>query len=230
MALVNSASFGLANPVGNVERALSFLGDNTLRALVLSIPTWQDEDLSKPELLDVPRFWTHSLTTALFAEKIAEFLKLEKPGDLFTCGLLHDVGQLVQFRLKRSELEQIRREQRVSDLSTVEAERALGVLGHAYWSERVAESWTLPMHVRKCLRVHHRPWDALSVLPGKERIEAQIVQIADRWRSESQARIPESRLRDVNLTESQLQKIEGLVQIELNEALELLGLPKQKVA
>jgi HD-like signal output (HDOD) protein/CheY-like chemotaxis protein len=85
MKLVNSAFFGARRQVSNVERAVAYLGLDTLTALVLGHGLFQGAGSTGMEVL-----WQHSLKTALAARAIA--LSIE---EAFLAGMLHDVGHLI---------------------------------------------------------------------------------------------------------------------------------------
>src|SRR5271170_3496948 len=95
LRLVNSSYYAIPGGVTDVQRALAFLGFNTLAQLVLSLSvfsvfsTFDNQDFSMME------FWKHALGTAVGAELLAKKLKFKKPEEAFTCGLLHDIGKLV---------------------------------------------------------------------------------------------------------------------------------------
>ena len=93
LKLANSALFGCRRRVSDLLTALTLIGLDRLRALVL---TYGVRHLFRP-LSRYPHcrsVWQHSLATALLAAD----LSLEGAGDMmesYTAGLLHDLGRLV---------------------------------------------------------------------------------------------------------------------------------------
>jgi HD-like signal output (HDOD) protein/CheY-like chemotaxis protein len=92
MKLVNSAFFGARRQVSSVDRAVAYLGLDTLTALVLGHGLFQSADSSVMEAL-----WQHSLQTAMVARAIAlcEQLPAPRVEEAFLVGMIHDVGRVV---------------------------------------------------------------------------------------------------------------------------------------
>jgi HD-like signal output (HDOD) protein len=66
LRVVNSAMFGLAQPIGSIERALNYLGLKSVRSLVLSLslPTLQRQTSTDARLRD---YWKASVAGAVAA-------------------------------------------------------------------------------------------------------------------------------------------------------------------
>ena len=97
LQLVNSAFFGLARRVASPQDAVSLLGYDTVRALVLSAKIFSQVDLSRIPGLWLDALWQHSFSTSLFARAIGVGEKLPRKAqdEAFTAGILHDLGQLI---------------------------------------------------------------------------------------------------------------------------------------
>lgn len=97
LQLVNSAYFGLPRKIGSAEQAISFLGLNVVRALVLSAHVFAQLDGDFSERVRPDRLWSHSVHIARAAEAIAraEGRPRAEQQEALTAGLLHDVGVLV---------------------------------------------------------------------------------------------------------------------------------------
>lgn len=91
MKLVNSAFFGARRQISSVDRAVAFLGLDTLTALVLGHGLFQSGSSATEAL------WQHSFKTAMAARAIAlrEQLPVLRVEEAFLAGMLHDIGRLV---------------------------------------------------------------------------------------------------------------------------------------
>jgi putative nucleotidyltransferase with HDIG domain len=95
--LVNSAFFGSRQTVTTVERAVAYLGLDTLGALVLGRGTFQSGLVSVIPGFSLENLWRHSLEVATAARAIALYERqpTAKADEAFLAGMLHDVGKVV---------------------------------------------------------------------------------------------------------------------------------------
>ena len=97
LKLVNSAYYAIPGGVSNLKRAIIYLGFDAIQQLVLTasvldtVATDSDEAAGQ---LDLGQFWVHSMGVAMASEVIAKHVKHQSPADLFTAGLLHDLGKV----------------------------------------------------------------------------------------------------------------------------------------
>jgi putative nucleotidyltransferase with HDIG domain len=97
LQLVNSSFFGIAKHVSSPAQAVSLLGIEITRSLVLSLHLFDQirGGSALPGLIN--QIWNHSTTVAKMAKKIARQLNFD-PYDIdyaFMAGLLHDIGQAI---------------------------------------------------------------------------------------------------------------------------------------
>jgi HD-like signal output (HDOD) protein len=92
----------------------------------------------------------HLFATAVFARD----MEVESEGpDLYTLGLLHDIGLLVVLaqapRIYKSMVQEIH-------VDRLESERIWGV-DHQLWGSKLAKQWDLPISFQVVARYHHCP-------------------------------------------------------------------------
>ncbi len=97
MKVVNSAFFGARQPISQIERAVSFLGLDTLGALVLGEGVFGGASGRTIDASESARLMRHALATAMLARAIARTEKMTSTqGEAaFLAGMLHDVGSIV---------------------------------------------------------------------------------------------------------------------------------------
>jgi putative nucleotidyltransferase with HDIG domain len=97
LKLINSAYYGLGQPVTNLVRAIIMLGINTVKNLALSTAVMGSLS-SKKELkgLDMDGFWRHSLCVGVSAKILARKRGIDSKltEEYFAAGLLHDIGKI----------------------------------------------------------------------------------------------------------------------------------------
>jgi len=96
LQLVNSSFFGLSrSKVSSIMRAVTLLGIETIKTLILSVKIFSQFD--RPGLPSISGLWDHSIATAMIARRIAaqENLELNRIEEALMAGLLHDIGKLI---------------------------------------------------------------------------------------------------------------------------------------
>jgi HD-like signal output (HDOD) protein len=156
LQLVNSAFFGLAHSITNIEHAVIYLGINTLRSLALSVEIFRVFQPKTP----LPEFSLEKLERhARLTAHIAARLPVPKHlADIpMVAGMLHDVGKLIlawKFpeRFKKL-LAQAAEERR--PLYKVE-QREYG-FSHAEIGAYLLGLWGLPYVLVEAVAYHHGP-------------------------------------------------------------------------
>jgi putative nucleotidyltransferase with HDIG domain len=97
LKLVNSAFFGARQSITRIDRAVAYLGMDTLGSLVLGHGVFQSNINIEIEGFSLEELWQHSLQTALLGKAIAidQSFSAIKVEEAFLVGLLHDVGKVV---------------------------------------------------------------------------------------------------------------------------------------
>jgi len=97
LQMVNSAFFGLYRRISKPQEAVSLLGFETIKSLVLTAKIFSQFDQKKLVEFSLDELWTHSMLTGLFAKTISqtESNMGEGSDDAYLAGLLHDLGKLV---------------------------------------------------------------------------------------------------------------------------------------
>ncbi|TIH12859.1 response regulator [Marinifilum sp. JC120] len=97
LKLINSPYFGLPSQVSSIFQAITMLGLDTIKALVLGTHLFSMYDEKTLPRLSLTMLWEHSFRVSNIARIIAEYENLERSKivNLRMAGLLHDVGKLV---------------------------------------------------------------------------------------------------------------------------------------
>jgi len=95
LRLVNSAFYSFPTKIDTITRAITVIGVNELRSLLLSASAVSVFNRIAPEAIDMDDFWFRSVYVGLAAKQIAADRR--KAEQMFLMGLLHDVGKIVLF-------------------------------------------------------------------------------------------------------------------------------------
>nr|MBF0223264.1 HDOD domain-containing protein [Desulfobulbaceae bacterium] len=180
----NSAFIGARVEVTTISRAISLLGFNTIRSLILSVTVF---DCFKGKLAskkdDFVSFWLHSIGVAVAAEVLAKRLYFAVPEEAYLAGLVHDIGKLVcylhlpeQFARVCGELEQ-QGGYGVSKPIALDLEDEVMGTNHTEVGKLVAEQWMFPEQLVKAMWLHHQPVFE-TILPEQKNL-FQVIRFAD---------------------------------------------------
>jgi HD-like signal output (HDOD) protein len=159
LKLVNSAFFGLGREISNPADAVTYLGMDTIKCLVLSIYAFSQFNNAKLGAFSIDALWKHSQRTAGVAREIArlEDADLKVMDEAFVAGLLHDIGKLVLASNFPAEYDQVIEASGGRTLALLEAEQKAFGANHAEIGGYLLGLWGLPVPVVEAIALHHHP-------------------------------------------------------------------------
>jgi HD-like signal output (HDOD) protein/CheY-like chemotaxis protein len=170
LQLVNSAFFGLTHSMTSIQSAVSYLGINTLKNLVLSVEIFR---AFKPQK-DLPGFSLERLQHhAQLTAQIAARLPVPKHlADIaLVAGMLHDVGKLILAWKISAHFESMLAEAQEANCPVHQVEERHNGFSHAEIGAYLLGLWGLPYTVVEAVALHHGPnrvphqnFDAISVV------------------------------------------------------------------
>lgn len=158
LRVVNSPFFGLGRNIQSIPRAITVLGQRTLRNLALCVSV--RDTLSDDRLpgLDTQAFWEDAIRRAVAARSMASRAKLD-PDECFTAGLLQDFGLLVLFYLHPEQTSHWPALRAADPTQRLEQEVALFGASHDQTARVLAQQWGLPEELGIALGNHHSCMD-----------------------------------------------------------------------
>lgn len=156
LKLANSAYYAIPGGVTSLQRAIAYIGYDTINQLALSASIIKSLGPKSHELFDLPGFWKHALGVAMASEVIAKEVKYKTPSDLFTCGLVHDMGKVALFNVAENQFLEVVDFAREHKLSLVEAEAELDAPRHTHIGFELATKWRLPYQIQVSIANHHQ--------------------------------------------------------------------------
>jgi len=159
MQLVNSALFNFSKRISDLDRAVSLMGLDAIKSLVLSAKVFDEFDAKTMGNFSMERLWNHSSAVGGLAKRICveERTDKEVAGNAMTAGLLHDVGKLILAANLPDEYRRVREmaEREGYALSMVE-ELEFGAT-HAGLGAYLLGIWGLPESIVQAVAFHHEP-------------------------------------------------------------------------
>ncbi|MET0067731.1 MAG: HDOD domain-containing protein [Candidatus Thiodiazotropha sp.] len=95
LRLVNSPLYAQRSKVETLSRAVTLLGGDELRNLVMATVAQRTFTGIPEQLVNMSDYWRHSVTTGVMAQILARRCNTLHTERLFVMGVLHDVGRLV---------------------------------------------------------------------------------------------------------------------------------------
>lgn len=166
----NTAHYGGNRKVGTVSDAVFMLGFNAVRTLVLA--SGMVGVFKAPEGFDLPAFWRNSFAVASTCKWLAKFSR-DDVETAFTCGMVHNIGELLIHILLPEECKEI---QKVVDRGARNSDIEKNVLGFNFpeAGAELANRWKFPDAIVAGIRYQLNPQDA----PEFSRFAA-LINIAD---------------------------------------------------
>lgn len=153
---VNSSFYRLSVPCPTIMRALTYLGINLVRSIVLGFSLAETTKGGEDCDFDYSGFWRRSLFSAVAARRLAQLHKRCDPDEAFTGALLQDIGMLALLAVERHPYSTLTSGENApahGELPVVERDR-LG-LDHVEVGAALAERWRLPGELVHCIARHH---------------------------------------------------------------------------
>lgn len=166
LRLANSVRFRGVRPATSIEGAAIRLGFDALRTLVLASAV--TAAFRYPSSFDPRDFWQHSFDVASICRVIAGQTGAERE-TAFTCGMLHNIGELLIRTAAPDVGARIDAEQRAP--ASVTPEQAVG-FGYPEVGAELARRWQLPLVIQQAIAYQQHPQDAPDE-SGMARLVAQ---------------------------------------------------------
>lgn len=158
LGAANSSFLGAQHRIGSLLEAVTLLGFDRVRQLVLMTALVRQFQPVTP-MFDPTAFWRHSFAVAVCAGVLAREAGMDEEL-AFNAGLLHDIGHLFIVIAFPRELEAIMARMQEQDTDIVVAERAVLGVDHSVIGSAMAEHWHLPPAFVEAIEGHHNPDDA----------------------------------------------------------------------
>ena len=166
--LVNSAYYGFAQQISSITRALTLLGMNQAKNIIIASAMKPMFSSGKNREL-----WQHAISTAVGCEYLSDHLKIMDSENAFVVGFMHDIGKLIMNMQDETSLEKIK--ELVEDgTNIIEAEDVFFGTNHAEIGAELSKKWQLPILLTNTIKYHHSPKD--STVP----VECALVYTVDK--------------------------------------------------
>ncbi len=181
LTLVNSSYFGLTRKVDSISRAVALLGMKNLHNIAVTdaIQGMLRSDFGTTEF-SPQRLWLHSAASSICCKMIAERIFTINGDDAYLCGILHDIGLIVEMEAEKETFLKLI-ERLVCDGPTIiELEEELFQSNHCQIGYMLAQDWHIAAPIADAIRDHHQddgmiiPHSPTGILQMSEYIIQQL--------------------------------------------------------
>ncbi|MFH1491440.1 MAG: HDOD domain-containing protein [Pseudomonadota bacterium] len=178
--MVNSAYFGLRKRVDSISRAIVFIGLKNLRNMIVTSAMKEVFDRSSGEGEEVfsrSSLWLHCAAVGVCGKMISERIFGNMGEDIYLCGILHDIGLIVEDQAAPDLFLKACNAYRGGTKTFTECETALIGVDHCEIGYRLTRDWKIPEDVQEGIRFHHKAQaqDSPSSIAGVLKISDYLV-------------------------------------------------------
>jgi putative nucleotidyltransferase with HDIG domain len=159
LKLINSSFFGMRQQITQPAKAVSLLGLDIIKAVVLTAGTFDKFKHLKFRGMSLEQMWEHAMLTGAFAKIIARRSGLDRNAadTTYMAGLLHDIGKLLIAAHLPDSFAEINAMAAKETIPMVEAETAILGTTHSGVGAYLVGLWGLPDVIIDAVTLHHRP-------------------------------------------------------------------------
>lgn len=164
LTLVNSSYFGLTRKVDSISRAVALLGMKNLHNIAVTdaIQGMLRSDFGTAEF-SPQRLWLHSAASSICCKMIAERIFSINGDDAYLCGILHDIGLIVEMETEKETFLKLIERLVVDGPTIIELEQDLFQSNHCQIGYMLAKDWSIPDPIADAIRDHHQ--DNGAIIP-----------------------------------------------------------------
>lgn len=209
LRLANSAYYNPRRRVETISHAIILLGHQRLRDLVMATVAVSIFKGLPPELVNMDRFWLHSIRCGSAARRLAQLRQFRETEHFFIAGLLHGIGKLVLYSEYPERYREVLELAGEDESARIAAELRVFKFTYAELGAELLKSWQLYDHLYMAVAYHLDPARASTTYHLEATILHAAVQIANSMPAEASA-LPDAPVEQTIQNFAPLAKLLGL--------------------
>ncbi len=163
LKLVNSAYFSLRTKIKNISEAVAYIGVDNLRNMIVldALKNLFLRD-SNSDLFSRNRLWLHCSVTSICCQMIAERVFVLKGEDAFLCGILHDIGLIVEDQVTPDKFSDFCSTFDPEKHNLTNHEQLIMGTDHPTIGYFLTREWGLNPDICQGIRLHHNSLDTVD--------------------------------------------------------------------
>lgn len=159
----NSPYYGLRQKVNSISRAVVIIGINNLRNMIVTegLRNIFKGNNSK-NAFSRNRLWLHCAAVSICSQMIMERIFGLNGEDAFLCGILHDIGMIVEDQTAPDLFYRVCSTYEENSRLITDYEKEIVGTDHCEIGHLLAKDWQLPIEVQESIQRHHTTMDHVS--------------------------------------------------------------------
>ena len=159
----NSPYYGLRQKVNSISRAVVVIGINNLRNMIVTEGLKEIfKDKKSENVFSRSRLWLHCSAVSICSQMIMERIFGLNGEDAFLCGILHDIGMIVEDQTAPDLFYKVCNTYDVNSKPITDYEKEIVGTDHCEIGHLLAKDWQLPIEVQEGIQRHHKTLDHVS--------------------------------------------------------------------
>lgn len=159
----NSPYYGLRQKVNSISRAVVVIGINNLRNMIVTEGLKEIfKDKNRKSAFSRNRLWLHCAAVSICSQMIMERIFGLNGEDAFLCGILHDIGMIVEDQTAPDLFYKACNMYNENSKPITDCEKDIVGTNHCEIGYLLAKDWQLPTEVQKGIQQHHKNLDRVS--------------------------------------------------------------------
>ena len=174
LQIANSPFYSLASKVDSVSMAITIIGPQPLKDMILATTVVNHFQTIPNKLIPINQFWQHSIACATASNVIAKLLNNQNQERFFLAGLLHDIGKLMLHIAEPGLSRKVMDRAAESDNTLNQLEEIIFGFNHTDVGAECLRQWNFPGSLIEPVLQHHAPHQA-----ERFQLETAAVHLAD---------------------------------------------------
>lgn len=160
LKVANSPFFSYPRVISTVDFAITILGFETVKEIVLSASYIGHFKNYKNDQFNTESFWLHLISSSVISREIAKAIKYPLVGEAFIAGLIHDIGIFIMSQFFQKEFSQFLEIYATEEKNIIQIENEIFGSTHAEIGSWLLEKWNFPPQLVEAVKHHHSPENA----------------------------------------------------------------------
>jgi len=159
----NSPYYGLRQKVNSISRAVVVIGINNLRNMIVTEGLKEIfKDKNSKNAFSRSRLWLHCAAVSICSQMIMERIFGLNGEDAFLCGILHDIGMIVEDQTASDLFSRVCNTYDENSRLITDYEKEIVGTDHCEIGHLLAKDWQLPIEIQEGIQRHHKMLDHVS--------------------------------------------------------------------